>query len=63
MTNFEKIKNMGVEEMAIQIERFSNYVCVGYDICRDCPFNLMVDGNCSKKRLILWLESEVKNNE
>ncbi len=60
-TNFEKIKDMTVEEMAEFLDR------VRYDYCTTCCNNL---NNCMrnnaiepicKNHFINWLESEIKN--
>lgn len=59
MTNFEKIKNMSVEEMAKEIERISNYIC-GYYNCKNCPFNVLYGFDCSTRSISCWLENEVE---
>jgi hypothetical protein len=52
MTNFEKIKNMSVEELA-------NFIC-GLTYCDYCP--ICCRGGCehSWER---WLESEAEDND
>ena len=52
MTNFEKIKNMSVEELA-------NFIC-GLTYCDYCP--ICYRGGCehSWER---WLESEAEDND
>lgn len=59
MTNFERIKNMSVEEMADKLERMSNYVCVYYD-CEECPFDIIGSRGCCISGFTDWLESEVE---
>lgn len=54
MTNYEKIKQMSVEEYANRnLDYFS---------CDDCSGrNVQCDGEC-KRRFIEWLESEVEED-
>lgn len=59
MTNFEKIKNMSVEEMATQFEKFANCVCYCFT-CQDCPFHLTSNKTCTRSGFTLWLKSEVE---
>lgn len=59
MTNFEKIKNMTIDEMANEIERISNYICDYYD-CQSCPLNVLHDFGCSTRSISCWLENEVE---
>lgn len=59
MTNYEKIKNMSVEEMAKEIERISNYICAYHD-CRNCPFKVLYDFACTARDVSCWLENEVE---
>lgn len=52
MTNFEKIKSMGIEEMAEFLD-----CCM---ICKDWDTDkFFLDDRCIKKK-IRWLESEVQ---
>lgn len=53
MTNFEKIKNMGVEELADYISGLAD--------CRSCPI-YCGDRNC-KYAWIQFLKSEVEESE
>lgn len=39
MTNYERIINRSIYEMASELEKISNYVCDYYDSCDECPFN------------------------
>lgn len=62
MTNFERIKNMSVEEMAILMDKIITSCNLnGYYnkqlFCKDCPVNR---GNCSVTDFGCWLESEVE---
>lgn len=62
MTNYERIKNMSVEEMASELERLSNYVCRYYK-CSECPFCRLWNckpWNCNVLGFAEWLNSEVK---
>lgn len=61
MTNFEKIKNMSVEELAHLMDRVSSdcEVCPIYDFCEDIRFNLNCFLDC-KTVWKQWLKSEVK---
>lgn len=67
MTNFEKIKNMSVDEkikdmsvkeMACEIHRIANYLCLYYD-CHKCPLKMLV-GSCDVIGITYWLCSEVE---
>jgi hypothetical protein len=62
MTNFERIKNMSVEEMAILMDKIITSCNLnGYYnkqlFCKGCPVNR---GNCSATDFGCWLESEVE---
>lgn len=60
MTNYEKIKNMSVEEMASDIDRMANYLCDGYG-CKECPLNFLgYNRNCNATEFANWLQSEVE---
>lgn len=62
MTNFEKIKNMSVKEMASGLQRLSDYVCPYYK-CSECPFCCLWNCqpyNCCVSGLTEWLNSEVE---
>lgn len=58
MTNFEKIKSMGIEELAKELQ--------GYTSCDFCPIGEFCYGHpelsCVDK-VKIWLESEVDENE
>lgn len=58
MTNFEKIKQMSVEEMAKRLSVITRQMCNYIDDCRDCPVDLIVCG--STNRIKQWLKSEVE---
>lgn len=60
MTNFEKIKNMSVEEMASELEERSNYVCCHYSTCNECPFDFLGRYDCNIMGFRDWLNSEVE---
>lgn len=60
MTNFEKIKNRSIYEMASELERISNYVCDHYDSCDECPFNFLGRYDCNIMGFTDWLNSEVE---
>ena len=63
MTNYEKIKNMNIKELASELEKLSNYVCHDYK-CSECPFCRL--WNCKPwdcydvSGLTEWLNSEVE---
>lgn len=60
MTNFEKFKNMSIEEMASEFERIANYCCDHFD-CKECLFNKYIGTSlCTASGFIKWLESEVE---
>lgn len=59
MTNYEKRKNMSIEEMADEFERISNYICDYYD-CKVCPFDIIGKRSCNKSGFANWLQSEVE---
>lgn len=59
MTNYEKIKNMSVEQMAEEFDRMSNYICIYCD-CDVCPFNHKGDYDCTKLGFKDWLNGEVE---
>ncbi len=60
MTNFEKIKEMTMEQ-AVNYLRYR--VCRSYSSCYSCPFDFSKfndwDVNCAAERFADWLESEV----
>ena len=59
MTNFEKLKNMCVNEMVDKLDKVFN--------CNNCP----IEGFCSENRKVItcksvwkkWLKSEAENND
>lgn len=56
MTNYERIKNMTVEEMAEFINEVTTaFNCEFCAYCEDCP----ADDNCCARGMKEWLESEV----
>lgn len=59
MTNFERIKNMSVDEIASEIDRISNYLCDDYE-CKECPLNFLENRNCNATEFANWLNSEVE---
>lgn len=62
MTNFEKIKNMTVKELASELVRLSNYVCGDYfNSCKECPlFRFLGNRDCNRAGFVDWLNSEVE---
>ncbi len=63
MTNYERIKNMSVEEMAELINILTR--CCSTDECHECPIDKFKENRivCSEIAIKHWLESEVDNNE
>ena len=57
MTNFEKIKQMSVEEM----ENFIRAISLGFDPWCDRHCKMQGEDNCNTC-LAKWLESEVEDN-
>lgn len=62
MTNYEKVKNMSADEMAILLNKIAT--CCNLNghynnqlLCINCPINR---GNCSFVDFGCWLNSEVK---
>jgi hypothetical protein len=55
MTNYEKIKNMTVEEMAKFLDELTDRC--NASMCIDCP--LCKGLFCCAKEIIYWLNSEV----
>lgn len=61
MTNFEKIKNMSVEEMADKMLNIVDCICGLEYECTNCPLNdTRLNLPCSYTSLKMWLESEVE---
>lgn len=60
MTNYERIINRSIYEMASELEKISNYVCGYYDSCDECPFNFLGNRGCNIIGLVDWLNSEVE---
>ena len=58
MTNFEKIKNMSLEQLAAFMARPLCEKCAWYGKCKTDE-NLTCDG----KGQLEWLKQEVENNE
>lgn len=58
MTNYEKIKNMSVKEIAREIKKIANILCNYYD-CDKCPIKMLV-GSCDVIGITYWLCSEVE---
>ena len=54
MTNFERIKSMNVEEMAVFIEK----AMPNFGWLDECVVDCFYDGNCAKNCIINWLNSE-----
>lgn len=59
MKNFDRIKNMTVEEMASEIDRISGYLCDRCG-CKECPLNFSDKYGCEQTGFADWLNSEVK---
>lgn len=67
MTNYKKIKNMSVEEMANYIDLLISKICSNCRNCEFCPLNrtkLSKDLTFCSTSIAFkkWLESEVKND-
>lgn len=62
MTNYEKIKNMSVEDIADEMLKIVDCVCGIETECQNCPFSNIrqAQGICSYGALKEWLESEVE---
>jgi hypothetical protein len=62
MTNYERIKNMSVEEMAEIINVLTR--CCATDECHECQIDEFKENGivCSKISIKQWLEREVDNN-
>lgn len=62
MTQYERIKNRSIEEVATGLDKIAGIVCSNY-FCKDCPLNFIGgDYKCSKEGFIEWLESEVEDD-
>lgn len=63
MTNYEKIKNMSVEEMAEKITQLSDKICANMKNCKDCPLRLsrFSEGGCRYEGFLDWLEKNDSN--
>lgn len=60
MTNFEKIKNMSVDEMAKLLDKVA-VCCFQTANCEYCPIYCSRDEvYCSSSTISKWLKSEVK---
>ena len=60
-TNYERIKSMTIEEMAIAIDKLT-CICATGDRCEICP--IYVSGHsCRPQDIMEWLESEVEEND
>lgn len=59
MTNFEKIKSMTVEEMAIAINKLST-LCMHPDGCNDCPIHTKEGHICNSQDIMNWLKNDVE---
>lgn len=60
MTNYERIKQMSIEEMVVFLDKMQCQ-CMSED-CGDCPIykiNSLPHYNCSPQDIMKWLESEV----
>lgn len=55
MTNYEMLKNMSIEEMAVTIMCPKEY---DHDFKKDCDQNNKLENNCCKCTLE-WLKSEI----
>ena len=60
MTNYERMINRSIYEMASELERISNYVCNHYDSCDECPFDFLGRYECNIMGFTDWLNSEVE---
>lgn len=69
MKNFERIKNLSVEEMAKFIDNIENYDSISYDFCthKMCGCKCDEDDDCSfncgfSKMVEMWLNHEETNH-
>lgn len=60
MTNFERIKNMSMEEFAIELNEITE-ICTNTKDCKNCPFDRN-NTSCAKK-FISWLRTESKGDK
>lgn len=58
MTNYERIKNMSVEEIADLIDEITD--CCVTNECSSCPLHPHGAQFCHKDHFKIWLESEVE---
>lgn len=64
MTNFEKIKQMSVEEIVVLLDSMQCR-CYSND-CQNCPIYKIADTprkRCMPQDIMNWLESEVQEDE
>lgn len=64
MTNYEKIKNMSVQEMAEKITQLRDKICAYMKNCEDCPLRLnrfSEFGGCRYEGFLDWLEENDSN--
>lgn len=59
MTNYEKIKNMSVEEMAKLINAIAVCCNNGAD-CEYCPIKCRTALYCNRSTIVKWLNSDVE---
>lgn len=60
MTNFERIKTMSVEKLAIELDEITA-TCIHIKDCKNCPFDKK-NTSCEKK-FISWLKTESKEDK
>lgn len=60
MTNFERIKNMPMEELAIELDEITG-ICNDTKDCNNCPFDKK-NTSCAKK-FISWLRTESREDK
>ena len=60
MTNYDRIKNMSIEEMAKAVyEGTTCEYCPASEECEENRFNRMADSDC----ILAWLKSETKTDK
>lgn len=61
MTEYKRIINTSIEEMATRMVELAKGLCKAYVFCSDCPFYCVRQYTwCNKSGFIDYLESEVE---
>lgn len=59
-TNYEKIKNMSIEEMAEALFIIADVNCVNFDlVCKTCEYTSICNAE-TMSNVQLWLQQEVE---